>query len=198
MAEVIKIKLSELSDALREKLMQRYGADTELEIYVHPYPDGGKMDDDTFWAFIDLLDWSKEGNDEAVVEPLVRALSQSSLETIFAFEENMAERLYQLDGERYAREIGSGAFGSTEYFSPDHFLDVRACIVANGREWYEMVLDNPKAMAKDIWFEKVIYVASLAYERKTGEPWDYVPKHPIFTYSNKKAWPSVDTSDFPF
>jgi len=188
MAEVIKIKLSELSDALREKLMQRYGADTELEIYVHPQPDGGGLSEEQFWMLIDLLDWSREGDDDAVVEPLVRQLTQLPVEYIHSFQNRLAEKLYHLDGMRYARQIGEDAWWEGQYFSPDLFLYARACVVANGREHYETVLQDPAEMPKDLSFERILYVAHDAHERKTGRPMQHLPTYSYETYSNTAGW----------
>jgi Protein of unknown function (DUF4240) len=145
--------------------------------------------DDTFWSLIDLLDWDKTGDDDAVIEPLVAALSGRSVEEIQRFEDTLAEKLRALDTEAHAREIGEQAYdGPDSPFSPDWFLYVRSCIVANGRSTFERVLTDPNEMLKDLEFEALLYVASKAYERKTGKDFTYVPSTSYETFTNDAGW----------
>jgi hypothetical protein len=65
---------------------------------------------DKFWLLIALLDWDMSGDDEAVVEPAVAALSQRSIEDIEAFEGLLAEKLHALDTEAHARQVGEHAY----------------------------------------------------------------------------------------
>lgn len=60
-------------------------------------------------------------------------------------------------------------------------------MVANGKDVYERVLHNPAQMPKDITFEALLYIPSAAYERKTGNQYDYTPAYPIETYSNQES-----------
>ena len=43
-------------------------------------------------------------------------------------------------------------------------------------------------MPKDLTFEALLYLPSEAYERKTGQPYDYSPAFPVETYSNQEGW----------
>ena len=79
------------------------------------------MGEREFWEIIDLADWSREGDDEAVTEGMVRHLVSLSDEEIFAFDDALAEHLYALD----RRDIAEAVFGGEEYFSPDEFVDWR-------------------------------------------------------------------------
>lgn len=145
--------------------------------------------DDVFWSLIELLDWDKTSDDDAVIEPLVAALSGRTIEDIVRFEDTLAEKLHALDTEAHAREIGEGAYdrpGSP--FSPDWFLYARSCVVANGRATFEEALAHPKGMLKDLEFEALLYVAAKAYERKTGEELTYVPSTSYETFGNGAGW----------
>ena len=145
--------------------------------------------DDAVWSLIDLLDWDKTGDDDAVIEPLVAALSARSVEEIQRFEDTLAEKLHALDTEAHAREIGDEAYdGPGSPFSPDWFLYVRSCVVANGRSTFERVLADPKEMLRDLEFEALLYVASKAYQRKTGTEFTYVPTTSYETFSNEAGW----------
>ncbi len=148
-----------------------------------------EMSEEVFWDIIEKFDWGKTGDDDAVIEPAVGTLAQMSTKDIFQFEDILSEKLYALDGEKYAREIGEFAYqGPEQHFSTDGFLYARCCVVANGRSFYDKVLSNPKKMPKDIEFEALLMVAQLAYQRKTGEEFDYLPQVNYETFSNKIGW----------
>jgi hypothetical protein len=91
--------------------------------------------------------------------------------------------------QAHAREIGEHVYdGPDSPFSPDWFLYVRSCIVANGRSTFEQVLADPKEMLKDLELEALLYVASKAYARKTGKEFTYVPSTSYETFSNDAGW----------
>lgn len=46
------------------------------------------------------LDWEKQGDDIAVIEPLVTLLAAWGDDLIFAFHDTMAELLYSLDTQK--------------------------------------------------------------------------------------------------
>jgi hypothetical protein len=97
------------------------------------------IDECQFWKIIALFDWSKEGDDDAVMRPAIDALAQLDLNALHEFDEILAAKLYALDREEYARPTGFGI----EYFSVDMFLYNRCCAVGNGKAFYERVLKNP-------------------------------------------------------
>ncbi len=149
-----------------------------------------EMNEGLFWRIIGKLDWNKSGDDNAVVAPAVAVLTQMSVKDILQFQDILAEKLHALDGEQYARQIGVYAYKDAgKPFSTDLFLYARCCVVANGREFFEQVLTDPRKMPKDIEFEALLYVARLAYERKTGEEYDYLTQIDFETFSNKAGWP---------
>jgi hypothetical protein len=150
------------------------------------------LNQDDFWDIIDLLNWDEEGNDDAVIAPAVQQLSQLSKEEILAFQEILSEKLYMIDGEKYAREIGRDCFkGNIKQFSKDWFLAVRCCAVANGQLFYNDVLLDASSMPKDLGFAALATVAPSAYCRKTGDNFNYKTKYSIDSCSNQKGWPSL-------
>lgn len=150
------------------------------------------LSQEDFWDIIDLLNWDEEGNDDAVIAPAVQQLSQLSKDEILAFQEILSQKLFMLDGEKYAREIGRDAFnGNHKQFSKDWFLAVRCCAVANGQLFYNDVLLDAKSIPKDLGFSALITVAPSAYCRKTGENLDYKTKYSIESCSNEKGWPAL-------
>ncbi len=142
-----------------------------------------------FWYAISLFDWMHEGNDMKVLEPAVRYLSKKSIKDIERFQDLLAKFLYKLDGISYAMNIGEEAYvDKNTYFSPDGFLYSRCVVVANGKSFYKEVISNPSNMPKDLEFESILYLAGIAYERKTGKEFDYSSDYNFETFSNKKNW----------
>lgn len=147
------------------------------------------MTEAIFWMIIGLFDWRHEGDDDAVIEPAVIALSQKSEEEIIRFEEILAEKLFALDTLAHAKEIGEEAYADNgQYFSADWFLYSRCVVVANGRELYDEVLKNPSSFPKDLEFESLLSVGPAAYERKTGKEYSHTTKLSYETYSNRTGW----------
>lgn len=147
------------------------------------------MSEDRFWELIGMLNWDQEGNDEAVVAPVVEILSTSPFRDIYGFHDQLSEKLFRLDGQVFAAQIGEDAWHPDRYFSVDNFLYARACAVANGRDFYLSVLADPARMPQDLTFEALIHVAGDAYKKKTGAYFDYIPVYNMETYSNEAGWP---------
>ena len=151
------------------------------------------MDDATFWGLLERLDWTHEGDDDRVVAPLVKALSDMPDRDIAGFADQLARRLHALDGRAWARESGTTIWwGEPDKLSVDAFLYARLAVVANGRSFYEAVLADPTQMPKDLEFESLLYVASSAYERKTGLDDDGSLDSPVSfeTFANLEGWPA--------
>jgi hypothetical protein len=144
------------------------------------------MSDSQFWRTIEQLDWKAE-TDDGLVEPAVAYLASLSSEKIAGFHARLSEKLFLLDREDLAREIGDSSCGSL-HFSPDHFIDVRCVVVANGRAFYEEVLSHPDKMPKDMELESLLTVAESAYRRKNGRAAFFVVQHDCATFSNKRGW----------
>ena len=43
-------------------------------------------------------------------------------------------------------------------------------------------------MPKGFTFEALLYLAAIAYQQKTGERWEYLPKVSYETFSNREGW----------
>lgn len=147
------------------------------------------MTQNVFWTLMALLDWKKLGNDNAVVRPLVKALAKLTVTEIFAFDDILAEKLHDLDTEAHARHMGEDSYkGPDEFFSVDYFLYTRCAVVANGQRTFEEILKDPKEFPEDRDFEAILYVASTAYEKKTGKEYRHTPPVSYETFCNKKGW----------
>ncbi len=146
------------------------------------------MEEQEFWDCISLLDWEQEGHHKNVTAPLIKHLSQLSDEKIIGFEEILAKKLHALDGLAYAQEIGEASYHKHNYFSVDIFLYIRCCVVANGKQFYENVLQNPKLMPKEIDFEPLLNVASKAYQLKNQAEIPILTRVSYETFSNQNAW----------
>jgi len=145
-----------------------------------------------FWDIIDLLNWDAEGNDDTVIAPAVQTLATMSKESIVAFEEILCEKLFLLDGERFAREIGRESYhGPGRYFSKEWFLAARCCAVANGQGFFEEVVSDPAAMPKDLGFLALKSLAAKAYRTKTGQEMHYQTRFNHESMSNKTGWRSL-------
>lgn len=191
MSSVYQIKLADLSPQLLQELQAQYG-NTEVELHVTAPVRWGKEEDDWFWALIERLDWSQEGNDALVIQPLVQYLATQPLHLIFRFADILSEKLYRLDALAFAENMGEYSFREGYYFSVDDFLYARCCVVANGREAYQNVLEDPEEMPSEQTFEALLSVASEAYQLKTGQRMYYQPAYAIETFSNKEGWKETE------
>jgi hypothetical protein len=152
------------------------------------------VDDGTFWGLIDKLDWRGEDDEDAIVEPLIRALALLPDGEIGSFQEILAGKLYDLDGRAWARESGDEIWlGEPDQVSVDSFLYARCAVVARGQDSYGAVRADPAQMPKNAEFETLLYVASTAYERKTGLEWDDLDDTEVSyeTFSNEGGWPKT-------
>jgi hypothetical protein len=185
---VYKIKVEELGNSWISLLKARH-RNSELEIRVIEPSLAASFSEDDFWRVIGLLDWSKEEDDSAgILEPAIAELSALDDAAIYRFQDLLSEKLFHLDQEVYARQLGPEAPAESGAFSADYFLYARACVVANGKEYYEAVLADPSQMPQGFTFEPLLSLARKAYFRKTGQPFDYLPPLSYETFSNPSGW----------
>lgn len=188
---VYRISVGNLDEHFVESLREKY-PNAALEIKVDASPQPGSLTEPQFWEIIKMLDWAKEGDSDAVIAPVVKHLAEHALRNIFEFQDILSEKLYRLDTRNHAAHSGENAYRNDDaadsFFSPDEFLYARCCVVANGKEQYEMVLQNPGSMPPDMAFGALLRIARLAYEHKTGQPFRYVPAFNIETFSNREGW----------
>jgi hypothetical protein len=183
MTERINLPLSALDDAFLQKLKSKYGAHTRLDIQVVNLDDGPALDETGFWNIIDQLDWEAD-TDQEMLEPAIVALSKHPLGHIYQFEDQLAEKLRALDTPQHA----AAAYPDRKYISVDGFLYVRAAVVASGNTDYQEILEQPNLLDPDADFEALLSLAAKAYERKTGQPFDYFAPLSYETYANEEAW----------
>ncbi len=122
-----------------------------------------------FWALIERVDRAAlaQCNEDKAIELVVQALQERPEADIFAFEEQLAKALHNLDGRKYADEAGDSGN------SDDGFLYTRCYVVGCGKARYDAVLADPTLMPKttDEWFEALLGVAQEAYESREGKEW---------------------------
>ena len=156
-------------------------------IWIQPILEKGEMTDIDFFHFTDMLDWSKQGDDMAVMEPLIACLVQWGDNLIFAFAEKMAELLYRLD----TKEIAAGAYKKEEYFSDDEFLYIRCTALVNGKPFYNAIVNKRRKLKRDLEFEAILYAPVCAWTRlhgKSAGEYPYVTKVSYESGSNKEGW----------
>lgn len=138
------------------------------------------MDEELFWELIDLINWESKDPFEAT-KPIEIELSQQSDQGIYLFQDILAHKLTLLDGPAYF-EAAPG--------SSDSFLYARCCVVANGKAFYEKVLNDPKEFPNGLYFtlEAMLYVADNAYELKHDKELNRVPAYNYESFFNEEAW----------
>lgn len=145
------------------------------------------MDENLFWEILDSFNWKKSGDDNAVMLPAIKRLATLTVEDIFAFNDILAAKLYQLDDKKYAEACYPGQ--GTNHISGDAFLYDRCSVLINGREFYEDVVNEPEKWPVGFEFESLIYLPWQAYTRKTKNE-NYPHRTPLSmeTCSNKAGW----------
>ena len=192
MTILFEIPLSEVKSSALEDLKSKYPGATlriEGENALHT----GSMDEDQFWAIISLFDWKKFERAD-IIAPAIVALSRLPEEDIYAFHDLLHQKLYDLDGRRFAVHQGSNRYAPEEdkHFSVDDFLYSRCGVVANGQVFYESVVQNPSRMPKEFTFESILYLPEKAWRMKTGrDDYDYAPQTWCETFSNPEGWPGI-------
>jgi len=149
------------------------------------------MDETGFWKVISKIDVKalERGDEDAAVRPVQEVLCCIKNESeLAAFEEVLAQKLYALDGEVYARNAGESGF------SDDGFLYARLYVVARGQRHYEAVLADPKKMPTSIdkWCEALLSPHKYAWARLTGRAasdWPFTPSVSYESGSNGDLWP---------
>lgn len=191
MSSVYKLKLADLNEAFLQELKRQF-ANVEVEVHVNTPRAWTQPEEDWFWSIIDLLDWDKEGDDDAVLVSAVAKLAASPIRSILLFADILSEKLYKLDAQVFAENMGAYSFQEGNYFSADDFLYARCCVVANGRSTYENVLADPTQMPEEETFEPLLRLAAEAYRIKTGQRMTYAPAYHIETFSNEEGWADTE------
>ena len=145
------------------------------------------MDNKRFFELImDVCDWDKSGDDDAVIAPLINFLSGLSDDEIYSFDDIMADLLYELDTKKNFKT-------ACKYYdhSDDSFLYSRCCALINGEEYYEKVRAGKN---KKIWtmeFEAILSVPMLSWGKKYNKScndYPHLPDKSVETGSNSDGW----------
>ena len=133
-----------------------------------------------------VCDWNQSGDDDMVIAPLVNYLADLSDEELFAFDDIMAELLYDLDTKKNFKS-------SCKYYdhSDDSFLYSRCAALVNGEEYYEKVKAGKNNKNWTMEFEAILSVPMLAWSRKHGKDcgdYPHLPAKSVETGSNADAW----------
>lgn len=187
MPTIVNISVDDLDTKFVEDLKQGF-AHADLEIRVQEQPNQSSFFTEAdFWNAINLLDWSKEEDDSQVVAPLINYLAQQPLAHLYRFSDILSEKLWQLDTRAHAQVFLDDP-EEEGYLSVDDFLYTRCAVVANGKDYYEKVLNNPQMMPPDLTFEPLLYIPLKAYKQKTNKHFINASAFNYETYSNKKGW----------
>lgn len=140
------------------------------------------MDKIQFWKLLDASRRASEGDVEAQIEILKEKLETLEPDEIVAFDRIFSgyhNRAYTWPLWGAAYIIGGGC-------SDDGFADFRGWLISRGEKVYEAAISDPETLAKivkeedgDCQIEGFEYVASQAWEEKTGNDPDDFPKHDI-------------------
>lgn len=186
-----RVKLKDLNKEYLKKL-QEQAPDSEQEVTIWFPQKSTALSADEFWQIINLLDWKKR-KATTIMAVAINQLSQLPVKKIKAFDDILSERLFLLDGQKYAENTGQNAYkGASEPFSVDGFLYARCMAVAQGKTTFEKIINNPTKMVKDDSFEPLLSLASQAYTNKTGKVYNHTPAYIYETFANTKGWDNKD------
>ena len=186
MTTVLNLNLNDLTQQFVSNLKQQFGRGTQVEIRLKNESTAEALfSESDFWAMIDFIDWSKKSATDKL-DAVVKKLSARPVSHIYIFADKLSEKLYFLDTKQHANVYAADE--PDHFISVDDFLYARCAVVAEGRAYYEKVLNDPLLMPNSITFEALLNVADDAYELKMGEEFNYQPSYNYETRSNKQGW----------
>ncbi|MBK6622164.1 MAG: DUF4240 domain-containing protein [Saprospirales bacterium] len=186
MTTILKVHLDDLDSKFLQNLKEQFGKETEVEIRLRDNSSAEDLfSEDDFWKVIDLIDWTKKTSKEQL-QPAVKYLSERPVSNIFIFADKLSEKLYRLDTRQHAYAYAANE--PDQFISVDDFLYVRCAVIAEGREYYEKVLNDPAQMPNEIVFEPLLSLADRAYELQVGSEFNYFPAFNYETRSNQSGW----------
>lgn len=74
MTTAIKLPLRSLNESVIRDLKEKY-PEEEISVELHQDRNKSPLSEAAFWEMISLSDWSKEGHDEKIVEPIIAKLA---------------------------------------------------------------------------------------------------------------------------
>ena len=162
-----------------------------------------KMTLDQFWNIIELV-WKDSPDIDKLRQKTLRSnnyeqLSELSEELDGEILENYRERLTQLDKIEFTSFIQH--FEERIYHidreeiheytdgSDDGFLYCRIFIVGMGRQYYNMIDDDPARASIDMEAEAFGFAMYSVYEKEFGEAFVRYQHHTMESCSNPEGWP---------
>jgi hypothetical protein len=163
------------------------------------------MNTDGFWDVIEVAR-SSAGENMPFHEVLTDALTMLTEQEILDYQEMFDEAhtgLYRWDVWAAAYLIGGGC-------SDDSFIDFRAGLIAQGREWCQKTLESPDGLAahpavaspdrqpwdNPLFYEQVSYAAPDAFERVSGD--DHAFWNALRARARRSREPADMGEDFDF
>ncbi len=140
-----------------------------------------------FWNTMELCDWSQEGDDDRVLEPVIDYLARQEDSVIFTFDDLMTELLYDLDTKQFADQCEM----AQPDMDDDTFLYSRCVALINGPAYYEDVRQGRETRLWDMEFEALLYVPQRAWARKHQRSEDEYPHFAPLSFetgSNRDGW----------
>ncbi len=128
------------------------------------------MDVEAFWALIEKSRDGTEGCDEQA-NNLIELLAELEPQQIVGFDRHMRQRR----AEAYRWDLWAVAYIINGGCSDDGFEYFRCWLIAQGKDYFEAALIDPENAARKLSVgdetecESLLYAASEAYERSTGE-----------------------------
>lgn len=134
------------------------------------------MDASVFWEIIETAR-TRTGPVRPFHKALAYYLASHTKQGILEYQ----ERFDQVHAALYRRDLWAAAYLIGGGCSDDSFIDFRAGLIAQGREWYERVVASPDSLADHpamsgaagnardsaLFYEEVNYAARRAFEQLT-------------------------------
>jgi hypothetical protein len=173
--------------------LQAHYPNASVNIKLTPKPTKEGLTEADFWDLIAQLDWSKKGDDNAVILPVINALSKLNFRHIVDFSDILSHKLYLLDSEIYLPQDDATIIDAD--FVADRFLYTRCCVVANGLTFFNHIRRHPTEMPHALSFAALLRIPNEAFKLQTGKPLDHVWAYPIETFSNTLGWSELQLTE---
>jgi hypothetical protein len=182
---VLRYSLRNISSQTLLDLQEHY-PNASVNIKLSPKPTKDSLSEADFWTLIAQLDWSKTGDDNAVISPVINALSKLNFRHIVDFADILSYKLFLLDSEIYLSQDDGTIIDAD--FVADRFLYTRCCVVANGLTFFNHIRRHPTEMPHQLSFAALLRIPNEAFKQQTSKPLDHVWAYPIETFSNTLGW----------
>ncbi len=119
-----------------------------------------------FWYIIGLLDWKFVGDDDRVIRHAIDYLSSRSILDIELFYKTLKDKLGVLDHLLKYKEVSSKDKAIMELMNkPEAYLYTRYAVIANGKKYFEAVLENPIKIKENTTFFGLEQLCKIALKK---------------------------------